>query len=94
MGVYHKHSTRGSGDTFIIVNPSRPLQKRLKSLLAQQIPTWKDIHTLLRSSVTVNWRLYVEFLEEKLEAVVSMAKTKSHVCELKLVSRAKLKPLR
>ena len=70
MGVYHKqHSVHGE-HTFILINPSKPLQKRLKKIVAKGVPQWQDIHNLLQSSVTTEWRNYIDYLEGELERVV------------------------
>ena len=75
IGVYHKQDSAHDRHTFIIINPSKPFQKRLKKVIASGRPQWQDIHNLLHSSVTSRWRKYVDYLDEELEIVVRIAVT-------------------
>lgn len=71
MGIYHK-SDQVIGDVFVIFNPARSFQRRLKIVKTQNIlPQVEDIHLALLTSVTANWRWYITDLERTYESIVS-----------------------
>ena len=72
MAVYHRRSSEGCTDFFVIVNPSRSFQqhwqqatrnKKIKSSAG-------DLHDLLLSCANSNWRLYVDEFEDQFEPLV------------------------
>ncbi|KAF2234856.1 hypothetical protein EV356DRAFT_532406 [Viridothelium virens] len=65
MGVYHKYGGP-SGDVFIIINPSIPLQRRLADLKkcdGTDLP--QKIHMAILSCMMENWRWYISDLEKR-----------------------------
>ena len=70
IGVYHRSDKAINQDTDIIVNPSDRLQERLKELPASTSAAAK-VSLLLMSTTTRNWRLYLDYLEGRLNVLVS-----------------------
>lgn len=73
MGVYHR-ADQDLGDVFVIFNPSKPFQRRLKRIITLRSRSHvADIHLALLSSVTANWRWYITDLERNYEAIVDLS---------------------
>ena len=72
MGVYHR-ADQELGDTFVILNPSKPFCHRLKRAHSTSpIPHAWDIHILALTAAMENWRWYITYMEENYESVVSI----------------------
>ena len=69
-GVYHRSDKVLNQDTDLIVNPSDRLQERLKELKASTSAA-ADVSLLLMSTTTRNWRPYLDYLESRLDVLVS-----------------------
>jgi hypothetical protein len=69
-GVYHRSDKALNQDTDLIVNPSDRLQERLKELKASTSAA-ADVSLLLMSTTTRNWRPYLDYLESRLDVLVS-----------------------
>jgi hypothetical protein len=69
-GVYHRSDKALNQDTDLIVNPSDRLQERLKELKASTSAA-ADVSLLLMSTTTRNWRPYLDYLESRLDILVS-----------------------
>ncbi|OCK96132.1 uncharacterized protein K441DRAFT_676051 [Cenococcum geophilum 1.58] len=76
MGVYHRRD-ENEDDLFIIINPSKSFQRRLKDARTKsgRQPGPKDIQTLLLSCTALGWRWYVNYLEGQFNDL----KTKAHL---------------
>jgi hypothetical protein len=74
MGVYHQRNTWDDTNTFIIFNPSKTFQQRLKDAQTStgRLTTWKDIHTLAASCSTTPWRRYISYVESQLAQLVKI----------------------
>ena len=80
MGTYHK-ADKVIGDVFVIFNPSRTFQRRLKVVKTQNIlPQVEEIHLALLTSVAANWRWYITDLERTYEAIVSYLSSANSGC--------------
>jgi hypothetical protein len=73
MGVYHQRNVWDNTNTFVIFNPSKTFQQRLKDaqINSTRLPTWRDIHTLAASCSTTPWRRYISHIELKLAQLVN-----------------------
>jgi hypothetical protein len=71
MGVYHRRD-ESEDDLFIIINPSKSFQRRLKDARTKsgRQPGPKDIQTLLLSCTALGWRWYVNYLEGQFNDLV------------------------
>jgi hypothetical protein len=69
-GLYHRSDQALNQDTDIIVNPSDRLQERLKELKASTSAA-ANVNLLLMSTTTRNWRPYLDYLESRLDVLVS-----------------------
>jgi len=69
-GVYHRSDKALNQDTDLIVNPSDRLQERLKELKASTSAA-ANVTLLLMSTTTRNWRPYLDYLESRLDVLVS-----------------------
>lgn len=69
-GVYHRSDKALNQDTDLIVNPSDRLQERLKELKASTSAA-AGVSLLLMSTTTRNWRPYLDYLESRLDVLVS-----------------------
>lgn len=70
MGVYHKADSE-TGDTFLILNPSKSFRHRLRRLhTSSQVSNPSDIHMILLASAMKNWRWCITYLERENEAMV------------------------
>ncbi|OCL12990.1 hypothetical protein AOQ84DRAFT_385717 [Glonium stellatum] len=76
MGVYHRRG-ENEDDLFIIINPSKSFQRRLKDAQTNSglQPGPKDIQTLLLSCTTLGWRWHVNYVEGQFNDL----KTKAHL---------------
>ncbi|KAH8655059.1 hypothetical protein BGZ60DRAFT_546694 [Tricladium varicosporioides] len=77
IGVYHQRNSWLDTDTFIILNPSKSFQQRLKDAMtiSGHLPTWRDIHTLSASCSATPWRRFIGDMESRL----AQLKTKAHL---------------
>lgn len=74
-GVYHR-SCKIYGETFLVLNPSRILQLRLKELVnAKSTTSPEAIHAAILSSAMDNWRWYVSDLEHRYLSMVRILTT-------------------
>lgn len=76
IGLYHKMDLASKQDTFVILNPSQTIIRRLKVFKEAQRgrdskDTWIELHLLVLTSVTEKWKWYVSYLEEKFLGIVS-----------------------
>ena len=69
-GVYHRSDKALNQDTDLIVNPSDRLQERLKELKTSTSAA-ANVSLLLMSTTTRNWRPYLDYLESRLDVLVS-----------------------
>lgn len=76
MGVYYRRD-ENEDDLFIIINPSKSFQRRLKDARTKsgRQPWPKDIQKLLLSCTALGWRWYVNYLEGQFNDL----KTKAHL---------------
>lgn len=64
-GVYHR-SCKVYGETFLVLNPSRSLQTRIKEFVtAKKNPAAQDVHAAILSASMENWRWYTSDLEHR-----------------------------
>lgn len=68
MGVYYSQNDTSS--TFVVFNPSKRFQERLKNATNGGDVASSDLQVLLLSSATRNWRQYLDFIEGRLDNVV------------------------
>src|SRR4051794_18841422 len=73
MGVYHQQDSSLDRNTFIILNPSKTFQRRLRDTqtISGKLPSWEDIHKLLASCSTVAWKRYISYHESHISKLVS-----------------------
>ena len=70
MGVYYRDDNK-HGNTFVVLNPSRAFQRRLKAVRQTlPIPSAHDIHILILSSATSSWRWCITDMEKNYESMV------------------------
>ncbi|KAF2129906.1 hypothetical protein P153DRAFT_385138 [Dothidotthia symphoricarpi CBS 119687] len=76
-GVYHQHNLATGNETFILLNPTMSLQLRLKNAQSRigHESSSRDVHNLVLSHSTWQWRWYLTFWESKLNDLI----TKAHV---------------
>jgi hypothetical protein len=70
MGVYHK-TNPSAGNIFVILNPSKSFQRRLKQ--AQQgagLPGPWELHLMILACAMEKWRWYLSDLERECTSMV------------------------
>lgn len=68
-GVYHSIDETSRWETFLVVNPSDRFQERAKAV-GKTPSAGANIHLLLLSTTTRTWRVYIDYLESRLDVLV------------------------
>ncbi|KAF8537920.1 hypothetical protein BDD12DRAFT_911130 [Trichophaea hybrida] len=84
IGLYQKYTTLSKRGTYIILEPSSDLQRRLREVckpgtheVKDFLSHWTSFHLLCLGSLEGNWQQYINFLHEQVESIDNVVRFSS-----------------
>ncbi|KAH6713197.1 hypothetical protein BKA61DRAFT_71586 [Leptodontidium sp. MPI-SDFR-AT-0119] len=70
MAVYHNYSPETSSSKWIVLQPSRPIESKLESILqgAGGLDCTAMVNLMILTSTEANWRAYIKHLESEINS--------------------------
>jgi hypothetical protein len=75
MGIYFREDRKLGQNTFILINASKRVQQRMKANSETALGA-AEMHLLLLSTIMNGWREHLDYLEHRLDVVVSHRHTR------------------
>lgn len=74
MAVYHNYSPETSSSKWIVLQPSRPIESKLESILqgAGGLDCTAMVNLMILTSTEANWRAYINHLESEINSFVCL----------------------